>query len=319
MDQTPPYLSSPQAGLRTLSAALQARGYSFTTVTPATHKTINARPENFFARDMRDVFGWSRPFTPPALDPALFHAACGAGAAMAAAGGIWRTAVRASTLHGLLFLHSAFPTDAADAVFFGPDTYRFADAVTRALAARARPIRRALDIGCGSGAAGIIVARAHPEASVVLADINRAALALAAVNANAAGLLNTECVQSDLFASLRGAFDLIVANPPYLIDPATRAYRHGGGQSGEALSLRILQESLPHLAPGGQLVLYTGSAITAGHDAMHAQAETILAATRWPWAYREADPDVFGEELGRGAYIHAERIAAIVISVERPA
>jgi hypothetical protein len=45
----------------------------------------------------------------------------------------------------------------------------------------------------------------------------------------------------------------------------------------------------------------------------------MLDETGWPWTYREVDPDVFGEELGHGAYVDAERIAAIVLIAERPA
>jgi methylase of polypeptide subunit release factors len=321
MDQHPTLLSSQAASLPSLSAALRQRGYSFVTVTPATHTSVNARAENFWARDMRDVFGWSRPFRSGVLDPGLFHAAREAGVvseAIAAGELCWRCHVRASTLQGQIFLHSAFPTDAPDAVFFGPDTYRFADAVGHALATHARPIRRAVDIGCGSGAAGIIVARAHPEATVVLADISRTALGMAGANARAAGVANTVCVPSDLFLALEGAFDLIVANPPYRIDPAARLYRHGGGQLGEGLSLRILQTALPRLTPGGQLVLYTGSAIVGGRDVLREGAAAVLTETAWPWTYREVDPDVFGEELGSGAYEDAERIAAIVLTAERP-
>ncbi len=259
---------------------------------------------------------------PGMLDPGLFHAAREAGVAsesVEAGTALWRCTARAATLKGQIFLHSAFPTDAPDTVFFGPDTYRFADAVGYALAGHVGPIRRAVDIGCGSGAAGIIVARACPGATVVLADINAAALAMAAVNAKSAGASNTACVQSDLFTNLDGSFDLIVANPPYLIDQSARIYRHGGGRRGEGLSLRILQGALPRLAPGGQLVLYTGSAIVAGGDFLREESAAMLNETGWPWKYREVDPDVFGEELGQGGYVDAERITAVVLTTERPA
>ncbi len=298
------------------------RDYSFVTVTPATHGSVNARAENFWARDMRDVFGWSRPFKPGVLDPGLLQAAREAGAIdelAEAEDAFSRCNLRAATLEGQVLLHSAFPTDAPDAVFFGPDTYRFADAVCRALAGHAGPIRRAVDICCGSGAAGILVARACPQASVVLADVNAAALALAGVNARAAGVNNTSCTRSDLFQTVPGTFDFIVANPPYLIDQFSRIYRHGGGRHGEGLSVRIVRDALPRLASGGQLVLYTGSAISGGRDFLREEVACMLDETGWRWTYREVDPDVFGEEVGQGAYCDAERIAAIVLTAERPA
>ena len=270
---------------------------------------------------MRDVFGWNRPFTRDVLDGDLLEAAQTAGVIVETTDGkdtVWQSTIRAGTLHDQVFFHSAFPTDAANTVFFGPDTYRFADAVRQAIASRVRPVHRAADIGCGSGAAGILVALAYPDAAVVLSDINDAALALAGVNGKAAGVDNIFCLNSDLFADIDGAFDLIVANPPYLIDQAARVYRHGGGRFGEGLSLRILQEALPRLAPGGTLVLYTGSVIVDGEDFFRNQATAMLAATGWQWRYREVDPDVFGEEIGHGAYIDAERIAAVVLTTERP-
>ncbi len=271
---------------------------------------------------MRGVFGWSRPFVRGVLDRGLFEAAREAGVVgetMAAGNACWRSGIRAATLDGQIFLHAAFPTDSPDAVFFGPDTYRFADAVRAALAHRTAPVGRAVDIGCGAGAAGILVALVYREAAVFLADINDAALAMAGVNARAAGATNTVCERSDLFENLTGLFDLIVANPPYLIDQAARIYRHGGGRRGEALSLRILQGALPRLAPGGQLVLYTGSVVAGGRDLLSEAAAAMLDETGWPWTYREVDPDVFGEELGAGAYADAERIAAVVLTAARPA
>ncbi|WP_141119835.1 methyltransferase, partial [Mycobacterium avium] len=76
----------------------------------------------------------------------------------------------------LLLAHSAFPTEAADAVFFGPDTYRFASVIEESLRQRFAPIRRAVDIGCGSGAGALLVARARPDAEVLAVDINPKAL-----------------------------------------------------------------------------------------------------------------------------------------------
>ena len=116
---------------------------------------------------------------------------------------------------------------------------------------------------------------------------NVGALALASVNARAAGADNTLCIESDLFISVVGSFDFIVANPPYLVDKASRIYRHGGGQRGEGLSLRIVQGALAHLAPGGQLVLYTGSVIVGGRDFLREEVASMLVGTGWKWTYRE--------------------------------
>jgi methylase of polypeptide subunit release factors len=131
-------------------------------------------------------------------------------------------------------------------------------------------------------------------------------------------LHDVTCVQGDLFAPLQGDFDLILANPPYLVDRSERAYRHGGGALGFALSERIVSEGAPRLAPGGRLVLYTGAPIVGGKDPFRAAAERLLAPCGWTVQYRELDPDVFGEELAEPAYAEVERIAAVALVVQRP-
>ena len=299
-----------------LAAAVRAAGYRFVTVTPATHARVNARPGNAWARDLRDVFGWSRPFRPGLLPDPILDLMRQAGVLVEHDGG-WRSAVRLSSLDGALFIHSAFPTIAADAVFFGPDTYRFATAIRAEMAARTSPIARAVDIGCGAGPGGILVARAAPDAEVLMVDINDQALRYARINAALAGVGNAASCRSDLLSDVGGLFDMIVSNPPYLLDPAQRTYRHGGGELGAGLSLSILDAALERLAPHGTLVLYTGSAIVDGVDRFRQAASERLGTALAQWTYTEMDPDVFGEELESGPYGQADRIAAVVLTVTR--
>ncbi len=311
-----PASSPADDALLELARAVRDTGYRFTTATPATHARVNARPGNEEARDLRDAFGWSRPFRPALLPPHLLDL-MRRGEVLATAGDLHRSLVRLSTLGDDLFLHSAFPTTAADSVFFGPDTYRFADAIAAALEARRMPIRRAVDVGCGAGPGGIVVAKARPGARVLMVDINDAALRLARLNAALAGAGNAQAQRSDLLSGVDGDLDLVVANPPYLVDPAERAYRHGGGPLGAGLSLRILAAALVRLAPGGTLVLYTGAAVVNGEDPFRTAAAALLGDDSATWSYREVDPDVFGEELEAEAYRRADRIAAVVLTATR--
>ncbi len=77
MSETIPATAADADGaLLRLAAAVRATGYRFTTVTPATHARVNARPGNAGARGLEDVFGWSRPFRPEILPPALFDLGC---------------------------------------------------------------------------------------------------------------------------------------------------------------------------------------------------------------------------------------------------
>jgi methylase of polypeptide subunit release factors len=310
------FTEADQALLR-LGARLRDEGYSFTTVTPATHERVNRRAENARAESLRDVLGWSRPFGPGVLPDEVVELMDAAGVLDRRDTG-WRSLVRFSSYDGELFVHSAFPTTAPDAVFLGPDTYRMADAAVAHVEASDRPVRRVVDIGCGTGAGAIAVAKRVPGAEVLGVDINDLALRFARVNSALAGA-GVRAVHSDLLDGVDGGFDLIISNPPFMIDPAGRAYRDGGGEHGHELSLAIVDAAAGRLRPGGSLVLFSGTPITDGRDPFREAAAARLEATDLTWAYREVDPDVYGEELDGPAYAHAERIAVVVLTATRTA
>ncbi|MFL6675715.1 MAG: methyltransferase [Massilia sp.] len=307
-----PVIHDPDA-LVALGRALQAAGYRFTTVTPATHERVNARLGNAWATDLRGVFGWSRPFRADLLAPELLALMARAGIVATDEGGGLRSTLRGSTLAGRLYFHSAWPPDGADAVFFGPDTYRFVAAIDRALGTLDTAPARAVDIGCGAGPGAVHLAQRFPRAEVVAADVNPAALALAGVNARLAGSRNVTPCNSDLLAGVTGDFDLVVANPPYVIDPEGRRYRDGGGAEGMALSLATLDAALGRLRPGGTLLLYTGVAIARDEDRLRDAIAARLDSRCAYWTYEELDPDVFGEELAHARYADSERIAVVCL------
>ena len=299
---------------------LRAIGYRFITATPATHARVNRRAGTERATNVRDIFGWSRPFEPALLPLPIAQSLLAAGLVEQVTDGVWRSEVRYSSLGDDLYAHSAFPTEQADAVFFGPDTYRFASLIQAEVERAPLPTgARILDVGAGAGPGGIAAARAAQRSSpgLTLTDINAAALRFACANAALAGV-DASLLLGDLFEPVEGEFDLIVSNPPYLNDSSARTYRHGGGEWGGALSERIVREGIDRLAPGGRLVLYTGVAIVDGRDPFIGALHDGLDARGWPWRYRELDPDVFGEELEEPAYERADRIAAVALVVTRP-
>lgn len=290
-----------------LGRALKDAGYRFITITPASHARVNGRAPGARAATLRDVFGWSRPFSPDALPRALLDLLERADAVASEGRGLLRSRVRFSTAGELLFVHSAFPTNEADSVFFGPDTYRFLSLLRR-LQPRAR---RVVDVGCGSGAGGISIAGGC--GSIVLADVNRKALRYAAVNAAINFVENVEIEESDVLRDVRPPFDLVISNPPYLVDDAARLYRDGGGRFGEQLSVEIVRQSIERLPRGGRLILYTASAIVDGVDTFASAVEPLIAGMHY--RYEEVDPDVHGEELERCAYESVDRLAVVALDL----
>jgi release factor glutamine methyltransferase len=305
--------------LEEIGRFLRNSGYSFTAVTPETHRRVMAN--NPTCSDvLRDIFGWNRSFAREDIDESIFQLLIEADGAQPVerSTALHRSRVRFASLGEDLFAHSAFPTDAADSVFFGPDTYRFASLIQRVASHREASTQRIIDIGCGSGAGAVTALRATcASAEIVLADINGVALSFAEANAAIAGVKSFKTVLSDVFADIDGTADLIISNPPYLCDPKERMYRHGGNLRGAELSLRILRESLPRLRSRGQLILYTGTAIVDGADTFKRGALPLLSSADYSFQYDEIDPDVFGEELDRKQYEHVERIAAIGLVVTR--
>lgn len=303
-----------------LGKELQARQYRFTTITPASHRRVNSRAEST-ASPFERVFGWSRAFRPIEL-PQRIVALLEQSGELEADADLLRSKVRFSSLGDQLFVHSSFPTEASDTVFFGPDTYRFARALRHATAdIPAAASFTIIDVGCGSGAGGLHAAdlmRNRTHAEVILSDVNPKALRFSRVNAALNDVRNVRTVLSDVFDRLNEGGDLIVANPPYLVDRSARLYRHGGGELGFDLSLRIMEESIDRLYPGGRLLLYTGTPIVAGIDRFFEAARPRLEARNCRYVYEEIDPDVFGEELDEAPYDQVDRIAVVALSVQIP-
>lgn len=306
--------STQDKALAALLDALEARGYDFVTPTPVTTGRIHARGET--ARSVRDVLGWSLPFTREVLDGDLLDLLSAGGGVEPQGGGYLKSRFRVSRVHGRLFLHSAYPTDDDDAVFLGPDTYRFADFLTAELAAE--PARRSItDIGAGAGVGGVIAALSSKGASVRLTDVNPRALHLAQVNAAHAGVA-VECVRTSGFDSLPHDLDVVTANPPYIAGADGSLYQDGGDLHGGRLSLDWARAAMERLAPDGRFLLYTGSAIlNGGRDQLKGELEKAVAEAGFTMRYRELDPDVFHDDLLGPAYDDAERIAAVGVVIRR--
>lgn len=291
-----------------LLEALSRRGYRFTAPAPSTHRRVLLRRLSSQAQTLEDVLGWNMPFAAggPLADlvPLLDRAGL-----LARRGRRLVSTLRVASVGPLLFYHSAFPARARDSVFLGPDSYRFVDLIR----AHAPPLGAGAliaDIGAGAGVGGVFAGRLWPGARVVLSDVNPRALDLARLNAAFAGVA-VETRQGAGLPQTPGLFDLVVANPPYLGGSPGKTYSDGGGALGAAVSLDWTRQTLPRLAPGGRFILYTGSAIVAGRDALADGLADLAARTDCTLTYAELDPDVFPSTLIHRAYWRVERIAAV--------
>lgn len=152
--------------------------------------------------------------------------------------------------------------------------------------ARTRSPGSILDLGTGSGAIALALARHFQEAKVTAVDLSQDALALASENASATGLAGrVRFIHSNWYASLPSGerFDLIVANPPYLTEeewatsaPEVRAFEPASAlasaEEGVADLMQILDGTGDRLQPGGLLAMETG---IAHHATLRARADQL--------------------------------------------
>jgi ribosomal protein L3 glutamine methyltransferase len=127
-----------------------------------------------------------------------------------------------------------------------------------------------LDLCTGNGSLAVIAAMAYPDVTVDAADVSEDALAVARINVDKHKLdKRITLLQSDLLNAVRGPYDLIVCNPPYVnsqsmhaLPPeylAEPALALAGGDDGMDLVRRILQEAPKHMTVDAVLVLEIGN------------------------------------------------------------
>ena len=127
-----------------------------------------------------------------------------------------------------------------------------------------------LDLCTGNGSLAILCAMAFPDVKVVGADISEDALAVAKINVEKHNLQSRiELVQSDGFKSIKGAFDCIVCNPPYVCQASMNALPEefqaepllalAGGEDGMDFVRQLLHDLPSHMNSEAILVLEIGN------------------------------------------------------------
>ena len=129
---------------------------------------------------------------------------------------------------------------------------------------------RILDLCCGSGCIGILAKYHYPFAEVVLADNDPHALAVAKKNIELAQMQDcgVQSLETDLFSNVKGQFDWILCNPPYVEEQEgeefAEEYRHEprqalfAGADGLDLVKKILPQAADYLTDNGVLILEVG-------------------------------------------------------------
>jgi release factor glutamine methyltransferase len=141
-----------------------------------------------------------------------------------------------------------------------------------------------VDVGTGTGAVALAIARERPDATVLATDVSDRAVGLARENADALEL-SVEVFRGSLLsplpAGVRGAVDLVVSNPPYLtaeefesLPPEVKAEPLEALVGGTDVHRRLAEEAAEWLRPGGWLVMEIGA--EQGPEVRAALAEGFL-------------------------------------------
>ncbi|HVH84431.1 MAG TPA: peptide chain release factor N(5)-glutamine methyltransferase [Steroidobacteraceae bacterium] len=171
--------------------------------------------------------------------------------------------------------------------------------VERALILGKERAARVADLGTGSGAIALALARERPDWRIVATDVSPPALAVARANAAALGVTSIEFLAGNWFEPLAAArFELIVSNPPYVAadDPALAdtglafepplALTPAAGDALAALRL-LARGAGAHLEPGGWLLLEHGAS-----QGPEVRAELVAAG----FAHVRSHQDLAGHE-----------------------
>ncbi|MGH7931831.1 MAG: methyltransferase [Candidatus Binataceae bacterium] len=117
-----------------------------------------------------------------------------------------------------------------------------------------RTRERMLDLGVGSGIQSLVAAQ-H-AAHIIGVDINPRALNFAALNTRLNGITSIELRQGSLYEPVEGErFDLIIANPPYVVSPESRYSYRDSGLGGDAISQLVIRGAPAHLNEDGYCVV----------------------------------------------------------------
>lgn len=181
-----------------------------------------------------------------------------------------------------------------------------------------------LDLGCGGGYQAFRAAR-HSD-QVIASDFVPRACNLARFNVQLNGIENVEVRQGDMFASVEGErFDLIVANPPFVISPSSKFSFRDNPRGGEGICREVAREAGRFLNEGGHCQFLASWIHPRGRDWKARLAEWfedngcdvwVLAehnepaavhASNWLWPQFGRQPEIFAREYEQWIRFYEEQ------------
>jgi hypothetical protein len=192
-----------------------------------------------------------------------------------------------------------------------------------------RPVERALDIGTGSGVEALLATR-H-AAHIVATDVNPRALRLAELSAQLSGV-SLDLREGSLFEPVEEErFDLIVANPPFVISPDTALVFRDSGLPGDEICRDVVRGAAAHLRAGGFATVLCNWICRGPSErwepllpwveglpcdvllVAHGVVDPFRYASRWNEALRK-DPQAYAAAVGRWLdYYEREGVVGIGI------
>jgi release factor glutamine methyltransferase len=133
------------------------------------------------------------------------------------------------------------------------DSYFLIDCLKKIV--KDRKFNKVLEIGTGSGIASFSIAKFVGK--ILAVDINPKAIEIAEKERKKLGIKNIEFRVSNLFSNIKGKYDLIFFNPPYL--PGKEDLSYSGGKNGEKIIVRFLGEVRNYLSKNGIAVILLSS------------------------------------------------------------
>ncbi|MCR4561680.1 MAG: methyltransferase [Bacilli bacterium] len=102
--------------------------------------------------------------------------------------------------------------------------------------------QKILDLGCGIGTIGLVLAHLDSNKDITMCDVNLRALELAKANAVSMGVAGqVQIVESDVYTNINSTYDSIISNPPI--------------RAGKKVTYRIYDEASRYLNEGGKLII----------------------------------------------------------------